>query len=154
MPADGGSARGDRRLNVAIHEEVIGRGVRIGAGTGPEQEFTLPVIARDAESGERVPPYSADPDATRRVVDAMRERGWALEDPRPEGEEATQWAAGFHRGEESVVYTARTETAAKSVCRAALRAVRSRDAPADGSGTSARDNGPAAGGPGPGGGRP
>lgn len=122
-----GEDRGDRRLNVAVHEEVLGREVRIGDGTGPEQEFTLPVIARDAESDERVPPYSADRDAARRVVDAMRHRGWELEPPRREGREATQWAAGFHRGDESVVYTARTDSAPESVCRAALRAVRSRE---------------------------
>lgn len=122
-----GEDRGDRRLNVAVHEEILNREVRIGDGTGPEQEFTLPVIARDAESGERVPPYSADRDAARRVVDAMRRRGWELEEPRREGREATQWAAGFHRGDESVVYTARTDSAPESVCRAALRAVRSRE---------------------------
>lgn len=120
--------RGDRRLNVAIHEEVVGRDVRIGDGTGPNQEFGLPVIARDAESGDRVPPYSADDEAVRRVVDAMSRRGWVLEEPRREGVGADQWAAGFHRGDESVVYTARTESAAEAVCRAALRAVRSRDA--------------------------
>ena len=119
--------RGDRRLNVAVHEEVLGREVRIGDGTGPNQAFTLPVIARDAGSGDRVPPYSADADAASRVVDAMRRRGWVLEEPRREGRESTQWAAGFHRGEESVVYTARTGRAPESVCRAALRAVRSRD---------------------------
>lgn len=117
--------RGDRRLNVAVHEEILGRDVRIGDGTGPNQEFTLPVIARDAESGDRVPAYSSDDGAVRRVVDAMRRRGWVLEEPRREGRETTQWAAGFHRGDESVVYTARTESAPESVCRAALRAVRS-----------------------------
>lgn len=122
-----GEDRGDRRLNVAVHEEIIGRAVRIGDGSGPGQEFTLPVIARDAESGERVPPYSGDREAVGRVVDAMRGRGWELEEPRREGREAAQWAAGFHRGDESVVYTARTESAPESVCRAALRAVRSRD---------------------------
>lgn len=120
--------RGDRRLNVAVHEEIMGRDVRIGDGTGPNQEFTLPVIARDAESGDRVPAYSSDDGAVRRVVDAMRRRGWELEEPRREGRETTQWAAGFHRGDESVVYTARTESAPEAVCRAALRAVRSRDA--------------------------
>lgn len=129
MPDD---ERGDRRLNVAVHEEVVGREVRIGEGTGPDQDFTLPVIARDAESGERVPAYSADDDALRRVTDAMRRRGWVLEEPRREGDEAAQWAAGFHRGDESVVYTARTESAPESVCRAALRAVRSRDGADDG----------------------
>lgn len=129
MPDDD---RGDRRLNVAVHEEVVGRDVRIGDGTGPNQDFTLPVIARDAESGERVPPYSADRDAVRRVVEAMRRRGWALEEPRREGEATEQWTAGFHRGDESVVYTARTESAPESVCRAALRAVRSRDSGGDG----------------------
>lgn len=137
MPADGGAGRGDRRLNVAIHEEVMGREVRIGDGSGPRQEFTLPVVARDADSGERVPSYSADAAAARRVVDAMRERGWTLEEPRREGEGATQWAAGFHRGGESVVYTARTGARAESVCRAALRAVRSRDDPASGGGPAA-----------------
>lgn len=125
MAADG---RGDRRLNVAIHEEVLGREVRIGDGTGPEQEFTLPVIARDAETDERVPSYSADRAAARRVAGAMRRRGWVLEEPRREGADAEQWAAGFHRGGESVVYTARTGHPEESVCRAALRAVRSRDA--------------------------
>lgn len=124
MASDG---RGDRRLNVAVHEEVLGREVRIGDGTGPRQEFTLPVIARDRETGERVPGYSADRDDARRVVRAMRGRGWVLEEPRREGPEAEQWAAGFHRGDETVVYTARTERPAESVCRAALRAVRSRD---------------------------
>lgn len=124
MPDDG---RGDRRLNVAIHEEVVGREVRIGDGTGPNQEFTLPVIARDAGTGDRVPAYSSDDEAVRRVVDAMRRRGWALEEPRREGRETAQWTAGFHRGDESVVYTARTESAQESVCRAALRAVRSGD---------------------------
>lgn len=119
--------RGDRRLNVAIHEEVVGRDVRIGDGTGPDQEFTLPVIARDAGTGDRVPAYSSDDEAARRVVDAMRRRGWVLEEPRREGRETTQWAAGFHRGDESVVYTARTESAPECVCRAALRAVRSGD---------------------------
>lgn len=124
--------RGDRRLNVAIHEEVIGRDVRIGDGTGPDQEFTLPVIARDAGTGDRVPAYSADPGAVRRVVEAMSVRGWVIEEPRREGREATQWAAGFHRGDGSVVYTARTGAAEESVCRAALRAVRSRGGAADG----------------------
>ena len=118
--------RGDRRLNVAVHEEVLEREVRIGDGTGPNQEFTLPVIARDAQTGDRVPPYSGDRDAAARVAGAMRRRGWVLEEPRREGEGSTQWAAGFHRGDESVVYTARTESAPESVCRAALRAVRSR----------------------------
>lgn len=122
-----GRARGDRRLNVAIHEEVMGREVRIGDGRGPNQEFTLPVVARDAETGDRVPPYSGDPDAARRVAEAMRSRGWVLEDPRREGRGATQWAAGFRRGDAGVVYTARTETPEESVCRAALRAVRSGD---------------------------
>lgn len=129
--------RGDRRLNVAVHEEIMGRDVRIGDGTGPNQEFTLPVIARDAESGDRVPAYSSDDGAVRRVVDAMRRRGWVLEEPRREGRETTQWAAGFHRGDESVVYTARTASAPESVCRAALRAVRSRDG-----GTGAGDGRP------------
>lgn len=124
MPDDD---RGDRRLNVAVHEEVVGREVTIGDGTGPNQEFTLPVIARDAGTGDRVPAYSSDDDAVRRVVDAMRRRGWVLEEPRREGRETPQWAAGFHRGDESVVYTARTESAPESVCRAALRAVRSGD---------------------------
>lgn len=119
--------RGDRRLNVAVHEEILGRQVRIGDGTGPNQEFELPVIARDAESGDRVPPYSGNERAAERVVEAMRRRGWVLEEPRREGEETAQWAAGFHRGDESVVYTARTESARESVCRAALRAVRSRE---------------------------
>ena len=123
--------RGDRRLNVAVHEEVMGRDVRIGDGTGPNQEFTIPVIARDAQSGERVPPYSGDGDAARRVVDAMRRRGWVLEEPRREGRESTQWTAGFHRGDAGVVYTARTGTPPESVCRAALRAVRSRDGGTD-----------------------
>lgn len=129
MPDDD---RGDRRLNVAVHEEVVGRDVRIGDGTGPKQDFTLPVIARDAESGERVPPYSADRDAVRRVIEVMSRRGWTLEEPRREGEAAEQWTAGFHRGDESVVYTARTESAPESVCRAALRAARSRDGRGDG----------------------
>lgn len=132
MPDEG---RGDRRLNVAVHDEVLGREVRIGDGTGPNQEFTLPVIARDAETGERIPAYSADDAAARRVVDAMRRKGWVLEEPRREGEETGQWAAGFHRGDESVVYTARTESPPESVCRAALRAVRSRDDPAEGGGS-------------------
>lgn len=126
MPDDD---RGDRRLNVAVHEEVVGRGVTIGDGTGPNQEFTLPVIARDDGTGDRVPAYSADGDAVRRVVDAMRRRGWVLEEPRREGRGTPQWAAGFHRGDESVVYTARTESAPESVCRAALRAVRSGHGP-------------------------
>lgn len=128
MPGEG---RGDRRLNVAVHEEVLGREVRIGDGTGPNQEFTLPVVARDAESGDRVPAYSGGEEAARRVVDAMRRRGWEMEEPRREGTETTQWAVGFHRGGESVVYAARTESAPESICRAALRAVRSRDAASD-----------------------
>ncbi len=119
--------RGDRRLNVAVHEEILERQVQIGDGTGPNQEFELPVIARDAETGDRVPPYSGDEAAVGRVVETMRHRGWVLEEPRREGEDTVQWAAGFHRGDESVVYTARTESARESVCRAALRAVRSRD---------------------------
>lgn len=142
MPADEASRRGDRRLNVAVHEEVIGREVRIGDGTGPAQEFTLPVVARDAETGRRVPPYSADAAAARRVVVAMRERGWRSEEPRREGAGATQWAAGFHRGGESVVYTARTGAAEESICRAALRAVRSRDAAANGAGPAPGSTGP------------
>lgn len=143
MPADGGG-RGDRRLNVAVHEEVLGREVRIGDGSGPDQEFRLPVVARDAETGRRVPPYSADPEAARRVADTMRERGWELEEPRREGEGAAQWAAGFHRGGASVVYTARTGRRPESVCRAALRAVRSREGPRRaGPGGGAGDDGDA-----------
>lgn len=126
--------RGDRRLNVAVHEEVLGRPVQIGDGTGPEQDFVLPVIARDAETGDRVPAYSADREAARRVTRAMQRRGWVLEEPRREGSGAARWAAGFRRGEESVVYTARTGSPPESVCRAALRAVRSRDASEDGAG--------------------
>lgn len=127
--------RGDRRLNVAVHEEVLGREVQIGDGTGPGQEFTLPVVARDAETGERVPAYSADRESARRVIRAMRRRGWVPEEPRREGREAAQWAAGFHRGDESVVYTSRTGSPPESVCRAALRAVRSRASAPDGSGS-------------------
>lgn len=133
MPAEG---RGDRRLNVAVHEEVLGRRVQIGDGTGPGQDFTLPVIARDAETGDRVPAYSADREAARRVTNAMRRHGWVLEEPRREGRETAQWAAGFHRGDESVVYTARTGSPPESVSRAALRAVRSRDASSDGPGNA------------------
>lgn len=144
MPDEDVRDRGDRRLNVAIHEEVLGRATRIGDGTGPNQEFALPVVARDAETGRRVPPYSADPEAARRVIDAMARRGWELEPPRREGEESSQWAAGFHRGGASVVYTARTGTRAESVCRAALRAVRSGDDPDDGT-TNPRPRGPAGG---------
>jgi hypothetical protein len=87
VPGEEDGDRGDRRLNVAVHEEILGRTVRIGDGSGPRQEFTLPVIARDGKTGERVPAYSADPAAARRVVEAMRRRGWVPEDRRREGEE-------------------------------------------------------------------